>query len=206
MKPTIYDVANKAGVSIATVSKVMNNLQVGKKSKEKVLKVMQELNYKPSVLASALTGKRTSTIGFLLPDLANPFVAGMARRVEDRAHELGYNIVICSTDLDKEKEAFYVSLLNQKSVDGFVLAGAFKNTDVIAELLEDQIPVVLLTESYPFLSVNSVKVDDFLGGYEVAAYLASLGHQKIAVIAEDVTSSQERIEGYKKALQDKGLR
>ncbi|GAX89648.1 LacI family DNA-binding transcriptional regulator [Effusibacillus lacus] len=205
MKPTIYDVAKGAGVSIATVSKVINNLHVGKKSKEKVLKVMKELNYKPSVLASALAGKPTSTIGFLLPDLANPFVAEMARRVEDRAHERGFNLVICSTDFDSEKEALYVSLLRQKSVDGFILAGSFKNVEVIKELLEEHVPVVLLTESYPSLSVSSVKVDDFIGGYEVASHLISLGHEKIAVIAEDANSSQERIRGYKQALQDKGL-
>jgi DNA-binding LacI/PurR family transcriptional regulator len=205
MKPTIYDVARESGVSIATVSKVINNQPVGKKSKEKVLKVMQELNYKPSVLASALTGKRTSTIGFLLPDLANPFVAEMARRVEDRAYERGYNLVICNTDFDREKEAIYVSLLKQKSVDGFILAGGFRNIEVVTELLEEQIPVVLLTESHPSLSVNSVKVDDFIGGYEVASHLISLGHKKIAVIAEDATSSQERIRGYKQALLDKGL-
>jgi LacI family transcriptional regulator len=205
MKPTIYDVAKEAGVSIATVSKVINSQPVGKKSKEKVLKVMKELNYKPSILASALTGKRTSTIGFLLPDLANPFVAEMARRVEDRAHERGFNLVICSTDFDPEKEALYVSLLRQKSVDGFILAGGFKNVEVITELLEERIPVVLLTESYPFISVNSVKVDDFIGGYEVASHLLSLGHEKIAVIAEEANSSKERIRGYKQALQDKGL-
>lgn len=205
MKPTIYDVAREAGVSIATVSKVINNQKVGKKSKEKVLKVMKELNYKPSILASALTGKRTSTIGFLLPDLANPFVAEMARRVEDRAHERGFNLVICSTDFDPEKEALYVSLLKQKSVDGFILAGSFNNVEVLRELLEEHIPVVLLSESYPSLSVNSVKVDDFMGGYEVASHLISLGHDKIAVIAEDANSSRERIRGYKQALQDKGL-
>lgn len=205
MKPTIYDVAKQAGVSIATVSKVINNQQVGKKSKEKVLKAMEALNYKPSILASALTGKRTSTIGFLLPDLANPFVAEMARRVEDRAHERGFNLVICSTDFSPEKEATYVSLLRQKSVDGFIFAGSFNNVEVLRELLEQHVPVVLLSESYPSLSVNSVKVDDFIGGYEVASHLISLGHEKIAVIAEDANSSQERIRGYKQALQDKGL-
>lgn len=204
-KPTIYDVAKRAGVSIATVSKVINNQKVGKKSKEKVLKVMKELNYKPSILASALTGKRTSTIGFLLPDLANPFVAEMARRVEDRAHERGFNLVICSTDFDPDKEACYVSLLKQKSVDGFILAGGFKNVEVITELLEEQIPVILLTESYPSLSISSVKVDDFIGGYEVASHLLSLGHERMAIIAEDANSSRERIRGFKQALHDQGL-
>lgn len=205
MKPTIYDVAREAGVSIATVSKVMNNQRVGEKSKEKVLQAMKKLNYKPSVLASALTGKQTSTIGFLLPDLANPFIAEMARRVEDRAYERGYNLVICSTDFEPEKEAFYVSLLKQKSVDGFIIAGGFKNVEVITELIEEQFPVVLLGESYPSLSINSVKVDDFIGGYEVTSFLISLGHEKIAVIGEEASSSQERINGYKQALQDQHL-
>ncbi|PTM57902.1 LacI family DNA-binding transcriptional regulator [Desmospora activa] len=206
MKPTIYDVAEKAGVSIATVSKVINHLPVGQKTKAKVLAVMQELNYRPSILASALTGKGTATIGFLLPDLANPFVAEMARRVEDRAHERGFNVVICSTDFDRTKEARYISLLRQKSVDGFILAGGFKNVDLIMELLKGHIPVVLLAESYPSLSINSVKVDDFSGGYEVASHLLSLGHRQIAVIAEEASSSQERIRGYKQAMQDKGVK
>mgnify|MGYP001340472939 CR=1 FL=1 len=205
MKPTIYDVAKEAGVSIATVSKVMNNQRVGQKSKEKVLQAMEKLNYKPSVLASALTGKQTSTIGFLLPDLANPFIAEMARRVEDRAYERGYNLVICSTDFEPDKEAFYVSLLKQKSVDGFIIAGGFKHIEVVTQLLEEQFPVVLLGESYPSLSINSVKVDDFIGGYEVASFLISLGHKKIAVIGEEASSSRERIRGYEQALHDHNL-
>lgn len=205
MKPTIYDVAKKADVSIATVSKVINNLPVGKKTRAKVLSVMEELNYRPSILASALTGKGTSTIGFLLPDLANPFLAEMARRVEDRAHDRGYNVVICSTDFDVAKEGRYISLLRQKSVDGFILAGGFKNVDVIRELLEEGTPVVLLAESYPSLSINSVRVDDFSGGYEVTSHLLSLGHRRIAMIAEEATSSQERIRGYKQALTDQGM-
>ncbi|WP_129731674.1 LacI family DNA-binding transcriptional regulator [Ectobacillus funiculus] len=205
MKTTIYDVAEKAGVSISTVSKVMNDQQVGKKSKQKVLKVMQELNYRPSVLASALTGKRTSTIGLLLPDLANPFVAEMARRVEDRAHEFGFSLVICSTDLNPEKEERSVSLLRQKSVDGFILASAFNNRRVIADLVGDNIPVLLLSESHPQFAVNSINIDNVVGGYQVASHLVSLGHTRIAVIGEDATSSQQRINGYKQAFQESGL-
>lgn len=205
MKTTIYDVAEKAGVSISTVSKVMNDQQVGKKSKQKVLKVMQELNYRPSVLASALTGKRTSTIGLLLPDLANPFVAEMARRVEDRAHEFGFSLVICSTDLNPEKEERSVSLLRQKSVDGFILASAFNNRQVIADLVNDNVPVLLLSESHPQLAVNSINIDNIVGGYQVASHLVSLGHTRVAVLAEDATSSQQRINGYKQAFQERGL-
>ncbi|MCY8981222.1 LacI family DNA-binding transcriptional regulator [Bacillus halotolerans] len=205
MKTTIYDVAEKAGVSISTVSKVINHQSVGIKSKQKVLSAMEELNYKPSVLASALTGKRTSTIGFLLPDIANPLIAEMARRVEDRAHEYGFNVVICSTDLNTEKEARYVSLLRQKRVDGFILAAGFKNKEVVQELINDNVPVILLSDSQPYSSLTTVTVDNFLGGYELASHFIELGHSRIAVIAEDNSSSRERIRGYKQALQDSGL-
>lgn len=205
MKLTIYDVAEKAGVSISTVSKVMNNQPIGKKTKQKVLKVAEELNYKPSVLASALTGKRTSTIGFLLPDISNSVIAEMARAVEDRAVEYGFNLVICSTDFKAEKEERYVSLLRQKSVDGFILAAGFRNKAVVSELLKEAVPVILLSEYQPHLAINTVTVDNFMGGYEIAAHLIALGHRRIAVIAEDNSSSQERIRGYRKALQDHNL-
>ncbi|MCI2256635.1 LacI family transcriptional regulator [Domibacillus sp. PGB-M46] len=206
MKVTIYDVAEKAGVSISTVSKVMNNQQVGQKSKQKVLKAMEELDYKPSVLASALTGKRTSTIGFILSDIANPFLAEITRQVEDRAHEVGYNLVICSTDFKQEKEERYIELLRQKSVDGFILVGDFKNKDVLVKLTHKDVPVILLAaESHPSLSVNTVTVDNFIGGYEITSHLIGFGHERIAFIAETAGSSQERIRGYKQALQEHSL-
>ncbi|MGO4118986.1 LacI family DNA-binding transcriptional regulator, partial [Rhizobium ruizarguesonis] len=99
MKKTIYDVAREANVSIATVSKVINNTgRIGEKTRQRVLQVMKELDYQPSLVASALTGKSTYSIGLLIPDLANPFFAELARSIEDRGHELGYRIVMCSTD------------------------------------------------------------------------------------------------------------
>lgn len=201
MKPTIYEVAKEAGVSIATVSKVINDLPVGKKIKKRVQEVINDLNGKPSLM-----GKQTSAIGFLLPDLGNPFMVEMAKKVEERAHEKGYNLLICGTDFNKEKEAAYVSLLRQKGVEGFIFAGGFKNTEVVEQLVEEGIPVSLLSESYPHLSMNSIIVDDFMGGYQAASHLISLGHERIAVIAEDAKSSRERIEGYKQALRDKGLK
>ncbi|MFP3123640.1 LacI family transcriptional regulator [Ectobacillus funiculus] len=206
MKPTIYNVAEKAGVSISTVSKVMNNQPVRKETKQKVLEAAKELNYKPSILASALTGKRTSTIGFLAPDISNPSIAEMARAVEDFALEHGFNLVICSTDFKSEKEDSYVSLLRQKRVDGFILAGGFRNRGIISELIKEAVPVILLSEYYPACPINAVTVNNFIGGYEIATHLISLGHTSIAVIAEENSSSQERIRGYRKALQDHNIR
>ncbi|WP_439644864.1 LacI family DNA-binding transcriptional regulator [Aneurinibacillus tyrosinisolvens] len=115
MKPTIYDVAKEAKVSIATVSKVINNRgRISEKTKKHVCEVMEQLRYQPSVVASALTGKCTFTIGLLIPDIANPFFAEIARSVEDRGQELGFSVVMCSTDNDSTKEKNTFHFLNKK--------------------------------------------------------------------------------------------
>ncbi|MDT8860135.1 LacI family transcriptional regulator [Alkalihalobacillus sp. MEB130] len=207
MQPTIYDVAKKAGVSIATVSKVINNNgRIGKDTRKKVLKIMEELNYHPSVLASGLTRKRTETIGVLIPDLANPFFAEITASMEERAHELGLSVVICSTNDSEEKEAKYISLLMRKKVDGCILASRFTQVSLIENMIKQGIPVALTSQDIPSLNLNTVSVDDYKGGYQATAHLASLGHKKIATIAEkNVRSSHERIKGYMDAMIEKGL-
>jgi LacI family transcriptional regulator len=203
MKPTIYDVAEKAGVSIATVSKVINNTgRISDKTRKKVNLIMNELNYHPSFVASALTGKRTQTIGLLIPNIANPFYSEFARNLEDRAHELGYSIVICSTDYNEEKEKKYVSLLMRKQVDGFIITSGFTNVGLIQEVMDQKIPVALIAYSIPTLSLNSIGIDDYKAGYQATAHLAELGHKRIAVIAETVQSSNDRVRGYKDALKE----
>lgn len=208
MKPTIYDVAEKAEVSIATVSKVINQTgRIGEKTRKRVIEVMKDLNYSPSVVASALTGKNTYTVGLLVPDIANPFFAEMARSVEDRGHELGFNVVMCSTDHDEEKEAQYISLLRRKSVDGLILASVIQNDEILKALIKQNLPVALISRDMPSLAVDTVIVDDFIGGYAATEHLIELGHEKIAVLAEKmtVTSSRERVRGYQKALEEAGL-
>ncbi|SFJ88409.1 LacI family DNA-binding transcriptional regulator [Thermoflavimicrobium dichotomicum] len=203
MKPTIYDVAREAGVSIATVSKVINNTgRISEKTRQKVLKVMKQLDYQPSILASALTGKHTYTIGLLIPDIANPFFAELSRRVEDRGQELGFSVVMCSTDNDPDKTVRYITLLKQKSVDGIILASSFENHQVLKGLLEENFPIALISQEIPSLAIDSVTVDDFLGGYQVTEYLLQLGHQKIAIVAEKAPSNQKRMDGYRKAIAD----
>jgi len=206
MKPTIYDVARAAGVSIATVSKVINNTgRISDKTRMKVNKVMEELRYQPSMVASALTGKRMNTIGLLLKDLANPFFAEVARAVEDRGQELGFNVVMCNTDNDSDKEAGYITLLMQKKVDGIIVATDFRNHTILKDLVSDDFPVALISQEIPELAVDSVLVDDYLGGYQVTNHLISLGHRSIAMIAEDGRSSLGRIRGYRQALEDAGI-
>ena len=203
MKVTIYDVAKEANVSIATVSNVINKKgRIGEKTRKRVHEAMEKLNYEPNMLASALTGKQTKTIGLIIPDLANPFFSELARSIEDRAHELGYNIVICSTDYQEEKENKYISLLKQKRVDGFILASGFENLERVQELMEEDIPVVIVARDYPNFSINTVALDDYIGGYQAANHLIQLGHKNIGFIALDVYSNRERIRGFKDALKE----
>lgn len=206
MKPTIYDVAREAGVSIATVSKVLNKSgRISDKTREKVGRVMEELNYQPSLVASALTSRRTGTIGLVIPDIANPFFAETARGIEDYAQEQGSDLIVCSTDRDDEKAARYISLLLRKRVDGLIIASHTGKTDMIRRLLADHVPLVLFSADIRMMEGNSVTVDDYKGGYQATEYLLSLGHRRLGIISDNLPGSKLRAEGFLDALKDAGV-
>jgi DNA-binding LacI/PurR family transcriptional regulator len=205
-QPTIYDVAKEAGVAISTVSKVLNNTgKIGAKTRKKVEDTIQRLNYQPSVVASAK--KRMKTIGLLIPNIADPFMAEIARTIEDHGRKLGYSLMICSTDNNLEKEMEYVSILKRKYIDGIIIATGLKNKDALKDLKKSEIPFVILSREIPSLTVSSVVVDDFLGAFEAVNYLVKLGHRKIAMITEDIffSATKGRLEGYKQALKQSDL-
>ncbi|MFD2831164.1 LacI family DNA-binding transcriptional regulator [Corticicoccus populi] len=202
---TIYDVAQKSNVSIATVSKVINNKGgVGEKTRKRVLEAMAELDYHPNLAASVLMGKNTKTIGLLIPDLANPYFSEIAKSIEDRAHNYGYNIIICSTEYIYQKERKYISLLKQKNVDGFIFVSGFENSEQISKLLEEKFPLIAVTRDFPMLTINSVGVDNYRGGYQAGHHFIQNGHENILIIGYDVWSNRERIRGFKDALSDSG--
>jgi DNA-binding LacI/PurR family transcriptional regulator len=205
-KPTIYDVAREAGVSTTTVSKILNNTgRISDKTKQKVLKIMDDLNYQPNVLASAMKGKSTYSIAFLIPDIDNPIYAKYMKHIENHGQELGYNIVMCSTENDPAKEARHIVSMRQKRVDGFIIASKFSNVALLEELIQEGFPVSLFAHERPEFSVDSVSVDDYVGGYEATKHLLSLGHKKIAIIGEESYSGRARIRGYRQAILDEGL-
>ncbi|NUK30206.1 LacI family DNA-binding transcriptional regulator [Parageobacillus sp. VR-IP] len=209
MKVTIYDVAKQAGVSISTVSRVINNTgRISEKTRKKVLKVMEELHYQPSMVASALTGKRTRTIGLIIPDVANPFFSEIARKVEDRGRELGFNVLMCNTDNNAETEEMYLSLLKQKSVDGIIIGTTTKNYTVLNQLLQEKFPLAFIAQDIPELAINVVRVDDFLGGYQAVSHLVSLGHKRIAIMLGNLsrTSDKYRLQAYRQVLEENGLK
>ena len=207
MQPTIYDVAKQAGVSIATVSKVVNNKgRIGEQTKKKVISIMKELNYQPNAFAAALTGKSTQTIGVIIPDLANPYFAELAKCLEDEAHKMGFSLMICSTDNNSEKEETYINLFIRKKVDGCILASTLSNPQLVTELAIQYMPVVLAGQAILEKDLPAVSVHDQQGGYIATTHLTALGHQRIAIIMEPKAfSSLERLKGYKKALKEAGL-
>jgi len=207
MKATIYDVAKAAGVSIATVSKVINNTgNMRDTTRQKVKETMEKLNYQPSLMASALTGKGTETLGLLVPDISNPFFSEIAKTIEDRAHESGMSVIICSTDENNEKEKKYVELLQRKQVDGMIVASSFHNIEILKGVVDRKIPLVMLTQDDAGLGVTSISVDDFKGGYEATLHLLSEGHRDIVIIAEYAKSSKHRIYGYLEAHKEQGIK
>ncbi len=207
MKTTIYDIAKIAGVSTATVSKVINNTgRISEKTRKKIRGIMDELSYQPDVLASAMKGKFTYQVALLIPEMDNPIYAQFLKYIEDRGQELGFSIVMCNTDNNPEKEARHITLLRQKRVDGFIIASKFKNEELLKELLRDEVPVVLFAHERPDILTDSVTVDDFQGGVIATEYLISQGHKRIGVVATDSISCLERIRGYKSALQKAGIK
>lgn len=198
MKTTIYDVARAAGVSITTVSRVINKTgRISDKTRQKVMNVMKEMAYTPNVHAAALTGKRTNMIALVAPDISNPFYGELAKSIEERADELGFQMMICSTDYNPKKETKYFSVLKQKKVDGIIFATGIENHDsmsALEEIASEQIPLAMISQDKPLLPMDIIVVDDVRGGYEAAKHLLSLGHTNIACIVGDGSTTGEKTE------------
>lgn len=211
MKMTIYDVAEKAGVSISTVSRVINNTgRISDKTRRMVLRVMEEMDYHPNVHASALTGKKTNMIGLITPDISNPFFGELAKSIEDSAGVLGFHIIICSTDYQPEKETKYFSMLRQKQADGIIFATGLDHDDSVTaldDIVKSGTPLAMITQDKPLAPMDVVIIDDFLGGYTAAEHLISLGHKKIACIVGNgsTTGERDRIRGFQKAMHEAGM-
>lgn len=208
MKATIYDVAKEAGVSIATVSLVMNGKgKISEERREEIRQIMMRMGYKPSMIASALTGKKTYALGLLVPDISNPFFAEIARAVEDEGQRHGYSVFICSTDNRDEKVERYADLLQQKNVDGVIIGTGMKELSVLDPLLEGGVPVAFLAREFTSADLPTVIVDDYAGGAAAAEHLIALGHRRLAVLAEQesISSSRQRVRGFRETAEAAGV-
>jgi len=181
--PTIREVAQKAGVSVTTVSHVVNQTRVvAEDTQKRVKQVMQELGYRPNVLARSLRRGETHTLGLVLPDSANSFFAEMAYAIENCAFERNYSLVLCNTSADPQKERLYSEVLFNKQVDGIIFVAAGDDTQSLQELLAHNLPVVVVDRHLENIPVDTVTSDNFQGGYLAAHHLIDLGQRDIAII------------------------
>ena len=205
---TIREVAESAGVSYATVSHVINNTRlVSPETRERVVAAMDALHYRPNALARSLRQGKTNTIGLVLPDSANPFFAEISRSIEDEAFKKGYSVFLCNTELDTQRELFYVDVLSKKQVDGIIFVAAGDQADSVDFLLQRSMPLVMVDRNVPTVEADAVLTDNQLGGFLATQHLLELGHTRIACIAgpSSITPSAERIIGYRKALEQAGI-
>jgi len=207
MKVTIKDIAKAAGVSTATVSKVLNNKdqRITAKTRALVLKIAKEKKYIRNSMARSLVTRKTNTIGLILPDITNPFFPELARGAEDKANEAGYMIMFANTDDSAEKETRYLNMLAEKMVDGIILTQSAHKEGNAKTLEALKLPIVLIDRDMALDNIKGrVLVDNFKGAYEGVSYLIEKGYKKIAFITGpfSTTTSKDRLKGYEKALED----
>lgn len=207
---TIREVATKAGVSISTVSHVINETRfVSDETRSRVLAAMDELNYRPNRLAGSLRrkDKRTNTLGLLIPDSTNPFFSEVLRGAEDACFEAGFNIVLCNSDGDSEKELNYINVLLSKQVDGIMLVSAGSHQASLELISRRNAYAIMVDREVEGTQLDSVVIDNDLGGYIATQYLLELGHEEIGCITGPslLTPSAKRVEGYRRALEDAGI-
>lgn len=211
MRINIDDVAKKAGVSISTVSRVLNgNVKVSKKLKENVLSAVNELQYNPSQAARSLALKKSNLIGIIIPDVVNSFYSKMLSAIEDEASLHDYMIIVCCIQENIDKEIKYVRLLKQMYVDGLMLMHEKANEESISLLNNCGCPTVQASVSIDGLKDSiSLNVNDRKASYEAVKLFLDKGHRSIAMITGDMidkTSGQLRYSGYLDALNEKGIK
>lgn len=206
---TIKDVAKLANVSIATVSRVINdNYIVSEDLKDRVYAAIDSLNYVPNSIARSLKNDHTLTIGLIVSDISNNFFTLLARSAEDIIMNKGYNLIVCSTDDNMEKEASYLKLLLEKKVDGIILNTTGKNDELITSISKHT-PIGLCSRKImsPEFIGDFAEADNINGAYVLTKHLLELGHTDIAVVngQVDISNSIERYSGFVKAMEEKGI-
>jgi len=203
---TIKDVAKLAGVSTATVSRVINSPEkVKPRTKESVSRAMEICRYKYNALAKGFATKRSHTIGLIVPTITNPIFSGSTRGVQDFANEKGYHVVLGNSDYQYEKESTLIDVFRERQVDGLIITSTDLEGSALQNLLKDEFPFVLLHSSVKKGPMSCVGIDNFTGGYLATEHLVHLNHSRIGMLAGEFHFSDrsfDRWNGYKKCLKD----
>lgn len=207
----LKDVAKLAGVSTATVSRVINGSdKVNPDTKKKILKAINKLNFKPSRVAQSLRfkdGKR-KLIGLIVPDIQNPFYVDVIRGIEDIIYSSGFAVLICNFGQNSVKEKLYIELMEAESVDGLIVAPVDEKDEKVIDLIRSGLPVVCIDRGISDEPVDIVVVDNENGAYSAVELLIKRGHKRIAYVAglPNIPTTIQRLDGYKSALQKYGIK
>jgi LacI family fructose operon transcriptional repressor len=202
---SIKDVAEAAGVSTATVSRVLSNgLHVRPEVRERVMATVERLGYRPNLVARSLRSQRSSTIGLIVSDISNPFFTAISRAVEDTAYEQGISVLLCNTDENPEKEAIYLDLMQDTVVAGAIMS---PTRQTIANFADSNIsfPIVVIDRSISNGDVDAVLLDNVDAAYRLITHLIEQGYRRIGALCSEMSTGLERQVGYEKALRAHGL-
>ncbi|MFF2484171.1 catabolite control protein A [Paenibacillus sp. NPDC058071] len=209
MTVTIYDVAREAGVSMATVSRVVNNNpNVKPATRKKVYEAIERLGYRPNAVARGLASKKTTTVGVVIPDISNSIYAEVARGIEDIANMYHYNIILCNADKRKDKEIRVINTLLEKQVDGLLFMGGAVTDEHLQAFKTANVPIVLCATTDENGEIPSVDIDHEHAAYDAVRKLLDQGHTRIAMISgtlQDPANGYSRFQGYKRALSEAGI-
>ena len=209
MATSIKDVAREAGVSIATVSRVLNDIDVvNEDTKKKVLDAIKELGYRPNIVARSLKTQRTKTIGILIPDISSQFYPEIVRGAEDVANIYDYNVILGNSDFDVEKEKEYLRVLKEKMVDGVIYISSSFNEEILELINELDLRTILVETKDKQDRLPSVTIDNVNATYEATKYLINKGIKKLAFIGvkpDNMNAWGDRFIGLEKALKEENL-
>lgn len=208
-KVLIKDIAEKLGVSNATVSIVLNGKEgrVGKELSKRILETAKDLNYKPNNLARGLRMGKSRTIGLIVADITNGFFANLAFQIQEYAESLNYAVIIANTNESVDKMDKMIDVLKSRQVDGYVIVPTEFGEESIKRLVDNEVPVVLMDRYFPGIEASYVSVNNYDASKQITQYLIDSGCKKIALISYNntLTHMQERKRGYIDALKEAGL-
>ena len=210
-RTSIKDIAKKLGVSVTTVSFVLNGKGKEKKISDAVIKKVQDytnsINYKPNRVAQSLRTGQSKILVFMVEDIGNYFFAKLARIIEDLAYQKDYKVLFCSNENDDERSRELINLFYERRVDGFIIIPSLGIKKDISELIENNIPVVLFDRYFPEIDTHYVIINNDQSAYDATKHLISNGYKNIGFITTDSQQLQMtgRLEGYKRAISDEKL-
>jgi len=205
---SIKDIAKTAAVSNSTVSRALRNSPlVNAETGEMIRRIAEREGYRPSAAARSLVTRRTNTVGVVVTNISDPFVAGVVSGIEDAAEERGFSVFLANSNAEPEREKRVVRSFEERRVDGIIVTSSRVGALHIPMLSRMEVPIVLLNNQHPSEAAHSVMIDNESGSFAAASHLVDLGHKRIGYVGDRYghQSDTERLAGYRRALESAGF-